>query len=98
GDSLQEAFDLLVSGQGAPKPGTTPGAGEEEPDDQPIEAAESLREALEHYTKAEAALREGDFATYGAEQKLLKEALDKASQQAGAASPASSPSPSPTGR
>ena len=58
-----------------------------------------LAQAESHYQAAQQALKRGDFATYGQELRLLKQALDEANRAAQpvakhGASP--SPSPSPT--
>jgi hypothetical protein len=63
-----------------------------------------LQQAEADYTKAQAALKRGDFASYGKYNALMKKALDQAQQAAqarspgshrGAASPSASPSASP---
>jgi hypothetical protein len=63
-----------------------------------------LQQAETDYGKAQAALKRGDFASYGKYNALMKKALDQARQAAqarspgshrGAASPSASPSASP---
>lgn len=67
--------------------------GEEEIPGAPADLVTLIQRALEHFEASQAALREGDFATYGREQDLMRRALEQAAEQAGAAP---SPSPSPT--
>ncbi|MGZ6528226.1 MAG: hypothetical protein ACXVES_13685, partial [Actinomycetota bacterium] len=54
-----------------------------------------IAEALAHDQKAQEALKNGDFATYGAEITLERQALQQAAAAAGA-SPSPSPSASPS--
>lgn len=83
-DTLEEAIQKLVSGS-ALVPTGTPDSSES--------TEELVRQALDHLVKAEEAAKAGDWATYGAEQKAAKEALEEADKRD--SSP--SPSPSPTG-
>ena len=58
-----------------------------------------LEQAEAYYSAAQAALKSGDFATYGRDLALMKAALDNAknaAQGAPAASASPSPSPSPS--
>ena len=60
-----------------------------------------LQQAETDYTKAQAALKRGDFASYGKYNALMKKALDQAQQAAQSRSPgshrgAAAPSPSPS--
>jgi hypothetical protein len=83
--TLEEAIAAIFGGAPAP---TTPAG--------PVAAgdvAALVREALQHYQAAQVALRNGDFATYGAELKKMEDALRRADQ---AAHPSPSPSPTPT--
>lgn len=82
-DTLEEAIQKLTEGGAMvpTSPTATPGTSTEE----------LVTQALEHLERAEEAARKGEWATYGAEQKAAKDALERAS----GASP--SPSPSPTG-
>jgi uncharacterized protein len=89
GNSLDEALAASV-GQPTPGPGPEPGP-------QPTgRVARLLAQADQHFKAAEAALRDGDLATYQAEikeaERLVQQALEEAQKQ-----PSPSPSPSPTG-
>jgi uncharacterized membrane protein (UPF0182 family) len=103
GATLQDALSQVVPGltgqQGTPSgsgsgsgsgggTGTGTGTG-------PVSAAvrADLQQAEKYYTQAQAALKQGDFATYGADTALMKKALD-AAQQAAQAGPSPAPSPS----
>lgn len=57
--------------------------------------ADYIQEAIDHDQAAQRALREGDFATYGREQALMRDALDNAAEASGA-SPRQSPTPVPS--
>jgi hypothetical protein len=87
GKTLAEALDLLLAGTGptpTPTPGPTPtpsgnptpapttGPGPTAPTG---DVAALVAYANEHFEKAQAALRNGDFATYGAEMAKVQEAL-----------------------
>ena len=56
--------------------------------------AELIAEALEHDRLAQEALRNGDFAEYGRQSQLAREALEQAAEAAGA-QPSPSPEPEP---
>jgi uncharacterized membrane protein (UPF0182 family) len=114
GSSLQEALNLLLakeaSGGGgtgpSPSPGPTPTPG---PSASPgpggslppsADVQQLVNYANQHFELAQAALRDGDFARYGAEIDLVKQALAQLETLTGGASPApslpSSPSAAPS--
>jgi uncharacterized membrane protein (UPF0182 family) len=87
--TLGEALTRVFSGLGTPIAGTTPpttttttappsGATTTSPG-----IAALAKEANDHYLKAQDALKIADWATYGAEMKLLQQALDKLVQATG---------------
>ncbi len=55
-----------------------------------------LQEAAQHFTLADAALREGDLATYQSEIELAQAAIEQAQALLGGDEATGSPSPSPT--
>jgi hypothetical protein len=55
-----------------------------------------LQEAAQHFTLADAALREGDLATYQSEIELAQAAIEQAQALLGGDGATGSPSPSPT--
>lgn len=89
GRTLAEALDLLLAGTGTtptptpgPTPTPTPGASPTAapttgpgPTPPAGDVAALVAYANEHFEKAQAALRNGDFATYGAEMAKVQEAL-----------------------
>jgi len=107
GRTLSEALNLLLSSGGTgpaptptpsggpgPSPGVTPGPtiGPEVPADLPA----LIAYANSHFEAAQTALRAGDFATYGREMDLVRQALSRLDQLAGPSlSPGASPSPTP---
>jgi len=103
GSTLQEALNLLLAkeGQGGgpgpspspgptptPGPSVTPGPGSSLPPGGDVQ--QLVDYANKHFELAEAALRNNDFATYGAEIALVKQALAKLEILTGGASPAPS--------
>jgi hypothetical protein len=115
GSSLGQALTLLLAGGPSPGPTPTPGPGASPgpsatPIPQPTGPAASppadlralIAYANEHYDLAQQALREGDFARYGTEIALVKQALGQMSvlvggspaPEASPAAPAASPAPS----
>ena len=115
-DTLQEALDVVFAGESGvdtgedppptpPTPGATPSPTPTDtapPGDQSPELAAALADAQEALADAEAALRAGDFAAYGAAQDRLQAAIARAvaaeergSSGSGAESPSPSPSPTP---
>jgi uncharacterized protein len=103
GATLTEALDDSVGGAVAPP---TPPDGEEPPPEGSVEEQIQalLDEAAQHFTAADAALREGDLATYQTEIEAAQQATAQAQELiAGlfgvgtATTPSPSPSPSPTG-
>jgi hypothetical protein len=84
--TLEGALDAIF-GEGAT------GAEAERPD---RTVADLIAEAITHDQRAQAALRRGDFATYGREQARMRSALDRAANLSGAPAPTPSPSPTPS--
>ncbi|MDE3087817.1 MAG: UPF0182 family protein [Chloroflexota bacterium] len=85
--TLGEALTRVFSGlgtpiAGTPPPTTTTTTGSTTTAVSPDVAA-LAKEANDHYTKAQDALKIADWATYGAEMKLLQQALDKLVQATG---------------
>ena len=75
-----------------PGPAATPGPGGSLP---PGDVQALVAYANQHFELAQAALRNGDFATYGAEIELVKAALAQLETLTGGASPAPAPSAAP---
>jgi uncharacterized membrane protein (UPF0182 family) len=108
--TLQQALAQVVPGlaagsSGSGGTGTGPGNGSGSGSGSVSAAVRGyLQQAEADYAKAQAALKRGDFASYGKYNALMKKALDQARQAAqarspgshrGAASPSASPSASP---
>jgi hypothetical protein len=105
GDTLDEALRLLLAGgfrgggTPTPAPSASPGASATPAPSGPIATPPADIQALvdyanEHFERAEAALRAGDFATYGQEIALVEEALQRLDLLVNAsAPPGASPSP-----
>jgi hypothetical protein len=77
----------------------TGAAGGEDGEPPPTEdVAELLAQALDHFAAADAALREGDLATYQSELAEARELIERARELAGGAAipPPTSPGPSPS--
>ena len=95
GETLGEALDLLLGSGPGPGPSPTPGPGasptpgpEATPrptpgTELPTDVAALVEYANAHFEAAEAALRAGDFATYGQEIELVKAALARLDELAG---------------
>jgi uncharacterized membrane protein (UPF0182 family) len=86
-ETLGEALELLLEAEGeaprpsptptptpTPTPGPTPPAG---PDGLPADVPALVAYANEHFERAQAALREGDFALYGEEIARVEAALQR---------------------
>jgi len=93
--ALQKVFGTAPAqaGTGTSPPSSSHGA--------PVNATvvKYLQQAETYYNAAQAALKSGNFATYGRDLALMKTALDNATNAAqghSSPSPPSSPSPSPT--
>jgi hypothetical protein len=106
-ETLGESLRLLLEAEGEPGPGPTPSPGTSptpEPSatpaptpgvDLPTDIPGLIEYANAHFELAEAALRDGDFATYGAEIALVEAALQQLELLApGLASPIPEASPS----
>jgi uncharacterized protein len=94
GPTLQNALGQIFAGLPSTGPVLPSGTGQ-------VSAAvrKYLAQAEQDYTAAQAALKIGDFASYGQDIANMKRALDNAQRAAGvtpAAAPAPSASPSPT--
>jgi uncharacterized membrane protein (UPF0182 family) len=108
--TLGEALRLLLAGgpgpaptpTPAPSPGTgptpTPGPTTSPgPGGLPSDVAGLIEYANQHFEQAEQALRSGDFARYGAEIELVRQALQRLDSLAGSTpGPAASPAPAGT--
>ena len=107
-DTLSDALRLLLQAEAGaapspspgPNPSPTPGPsatpGPEGP--LPADVAGLIAYANDHFNRAQAALRAGDFATYGAEIAKVDAALkrlDELAPSLGIPSPGTAPSPSP---
>jgi uncharacterized membrane protein (UPF0182 family) len=92
-DSLQTALGQVFSGlPSQPSTGGTPaGSGQ-------LNAAVRgfLSQAESHFQAAQQALKQGDFATYGQQIQLMKQALDAANRAVQAVKPGASPTPKPS--
>ncbi len=105
-DTLEEALRQVINAGGpgpSPSPGPTPSPGGSptpRPSATPVPTPPSgdiqalIAYANQHFELAQQALRAGDFATYGAEMKLVEQALTELSQLAGTPVPSILPSPS----
>jgi uncharacterized protein len=107
--TLQQALSQVVPGLAGSSGGAGSGAGSGSGSGPgssgtgPVSAAVRgyLQQAESYYAKAQAALKRGDFASYGRYTQEMKKALDQAQQAAAAAAPghghrAASPSASPS--
>jgi len=112
GDTLAEALRLLLSGaplpspspagspgaSPSPSPGGTPGASATPGPTLPSDVASLIAYANLHFDRAQEALRNNDFATYGQEMKLVQDALRQLNGLVNSPRPSGSPagaSPSP---
>jgi uncharacterized membrane protein (UPF0182 family) len=110
-DTLEAALTLLLeAGEGpgpsptpTPTPTPTPGGSPRpspsagpQPTPPSGDAQALVAYANLHFELAQAALREGDFATYGAEMALVQEALVELSALLGTPPPSPVPSPAPS--
>jgi uncharacterized membrane protein (UPF0182 family) len=93
GRTLGEALDLLLERGGAPRPTSSPGTtpspgptttpGPTPGTDLPTDVAGLIAYANAHFEAAQAALRAGDFAAYGREIELVRQALAQLDELAG---------------
>ena len=112
GDTLAEALRLLLSGaplpspspagspgaSPSPSPGGTPVASATPGPTLPSDVASLIAYANLHFDRAQEALRNNDFATYGQEMKLVQDALRELNGLVNSPRPSGSPagaSPSP---
>ncbi len=117
-DTLREALEKVVANEPAPSPSPSPGGPSPSPGATPTprptpspggspapgDVAGLVAYANLHFDLAQAALRQGDFATYGDEMKLVEAALAELSRLTGAsaaptlvpATPAPLPTPVPS--
>jgi len=91
--SLSEAIEEAT--------GATTGGGEQPPPDGGTGTVDQqiqqlLTRAVGHFAAAEAALRDGDLATYQSELELAQSLVERANELAAGASPSTSPSASPS--
>jgi uncharacterized membrane protein (UPF0182 family) len=101
GRTLSEALGLLLQGGGTPGPTPTPGPGPTPTvgpsatptPGLPSDVAALIAYANDHFEAAQRALRAGDFATYGREIELVREALAKLDALAGPSGAPASPAP-----
>jgi uncharacterized membrane protein (UPF0182 family) len=107
GDTLRQALDQLLRDQpsgpqpsGSPGPTPTPGPSATptptgSPGTGPTPPAGDVAALVEyanlHFEMAQQALRDGDFAKYGAEIKLVQQALSQLDQLVGSPAPTASP-------
>jgi uncharacterized membrane protein (UPF0182 family) len=101
GDTLEEALTLLLAGGPAPSPTPSPSPGTSPPPGatptpgpnvtpQPADVQALVQYANAHFELAQAALRQGDFATYGTEMAEVEKTLAQLEILVGG-----SPSPAP---
>jgi uncharacterized membrane protein (UPF0182 family) len=106
GNTLEEALRLLLAGgfggggtTPTPRPSASPGAtATPTPSGGPLatppaDVQSLIQYANQHFERAEAALRAGDFATYGREIALVQDALQRLAQLVPPSAPAGSPAP-----
>lgn len=110
GNTLQEALNLLLAGgfSGTPTPTPTPTPGSSPgvtpaptPSGGPVATPPADVQALvayanQHFELAQAALKNGDFATYGNEIALVQQALQRLDALVGPTLAPSTPSPAPS--
>lgn len=106
-NTLGDALTRLLAAQGggsgpspSPSPGTTPSPGasatpapSSSPGELPADVKALVAYANDHFEAAQAALRNGDFATYGAEMDKVDAALKQLEVLTGSAVPAPTASP-----
>lgn len=84
--TFQEALDAALEGRGPSLEGRddprepTPEAPDDEPTEPTGSVAELLGEAIDHFERADAALREGDLATYQDEMEAGRRAVEQAQE------------------
>lgn len=88
GNSLGDVLNKLFGGGGSD------GGGDDEPTTPTVTLAQLLARAVAADERAQQALRDGDFAEYGRQQRIMRNALRDAATRSGA-TPSPSPSPSP---
>jgi hypothetical protein len=73
--TLEQSLARIFGGRPTPQAGAAPAQATETPSDSAAGTRQLGQRAWEIWTRAQDALRRGDWATYGAEQKRLEEAL-----------------------
>jgi hypothetical protein len=73
--TLEQSLARIFGGRAAPTAATPAPAAPGRPGAPPAVAAAGAQRAWEAWTRAQDALRRGDWAAYGAEQKRVEEAL-----------------------
>jgi len=92
GETLGDALRQLLGGGPGPSPSPTPGPG----GDLPSDVAALIEYANRHFELAQDALKDGNFARYGSEIELVRQALARLQELAGPSpSPSVAPSESP---
>jgi uncharacterized protein len=96
GQTLQEGLDKVFKGQSGAKTGEDPN--DNKPNNPPANQTvqQALKEAQDAFTRADAALRKGDLATYQSEIAKAKAAIDRATQASSQPTPTPTPTPAQT--
>jgi uncharacterized protein len=87
--TLNESLQAAIAGRGPVADETDDEGAPQEPTEEPSGPAPSgnvselLSEAVDHFERADAALRDGDLATYQRENQAGREAVERAQQQSG---------------
>ena len=76
--TLEQSLARIFGGRPTPQAGAAPAQATETPSDSAAGTRQLGQRAWEIWTRAQDALRRGDWATYGAEQKRLEETLARA--------------------
>jgi uncharacterized membrane protein (UPF0182 family) len=84
--TFQDALDSVLKGRGPriENGGTRPSTGTPAPSGEPTGSAKELiQQALDHFQRADAALRDGDLATYQREEDAGRQAVEDAQRAEG---------------
>jgi uncharacterized membrane protein (UPF0182 family) len=104
-NNLSDSINQLVGEAVAPPSGPSPPSGPAPPSPVASQLAQLAQQANQHYQNAQAALKNGDFATYGSETNQVGQLLAQMNQLQGqlpapapspSAAPRASPAPSPS--